>query len=102
MAGNASTEVSKDKLPEIPTNIKAFIDAGDYEAVDTEVLTKIESSPLDVAFLIGTLRGIVKRKRTRQAQEILELLADPLAKDENVEARGLAARWILKFWPELY
>jgi transcription elongation GreA/GreB family factor len=88
------------QIPEIPACIAGWLEAADYDSIDSGFLTRLDQNPVDTDFLVGTLRGVVKRKRTRQAREHLDLLVQALNKKENTAARGTVGRQILKFWPD--
>jgi transcription elongation GreA/GreB family factor len=100
MSENESVKKSGVNMPAVPERIHALISAGDFDSIDMEFLTASESLPIDTDFLVGTLRGVVKSKKTRQAQELLDVLVQVVGKKDNVHAEGAVARQILAFWPD--
>jgi len=99
MADDIIRLVKASKLPDIPAEIRTLLDAGNFEAIDTDFLSRIESDPLDVPFLLGAIRGVVQRKRTEQAQMLLDLMLEALSEDGAGAGRLGAAVSVLRFWP---
>jgi transcription elongation GreA/GreB family factor len=86
--------------PAVPQAVRELLDSGDFDGIDMLFLSAIEAQPLDVEFVCGTIMGLDKKKRARQAQELLELLVPVVSKKDNEGLRGSVSRRILKFWPD--
>jgi len=86
-------------LPEVPPEIRAFLDAGDADGVENAFMTRLEEAPDDTDFFIGTLRGLAK-KRAGLAETFLELLLETMQGDGQGAVRTDVLQSCLKFWPD--
>jgi|WetSurMetagenome_2_1015567.scaffolds.fasta_scaffold00017_26 transcription elongation factor GreA len=92
--------ISQPPIPAAPPEYKPLIEKGEFDAIETLVMGRIDASPGDVAFLLPAYRIFIKKKQHDRTEALLQLHLDALRQKDDARAEITLCCAVLGFWPD--